>query len=224
MNARFEGFAPDALSFFEGLEADNSKPFWQANKPRYEESIRIPLRALLAELEPEFGEFRTFRPNNDVRFSKNKTPYKTQVGSVAEGEGGAIFYVQLSAAGLMVGSGYYAMASDQLDRFRQAVDDDHRGAEVAKIGAALAAAGYRLGAISELKTAPRGYPKDHPRIELLRRKGLVASREFAPAPWLHTRRAKDRIVKTWRDARTLNDWLDAHVGPSELPPEDAMRW
>lgn len=224
MSDRFTGFPPEALTFFEGLEADNSKPYWQANKPRYEQAVRGPLLALLGELAPEYGDFHTFRPHKDVRFSKDKTPYKTNTGSVAEGEGGTTYYVQFSAAGLTVGSGYYAMAADQLDRFRRAVDDDHRGTEVAALGAALVRAGYTLGAINELKTAPRGYPKDHPRIELLRRKGLIAMRSFAPAPWLHTRRAKDRVVQAWRDAAPLSAWLDTHVGPSELPPEELERW
>lgn len=224
MTERFRGFPPDALAFYEELEADNSKPFWQANKARYESAIRGPLAALLAELEPEFGTFHTFRPYNDVRFAKGRPPYKTATGSLAEGEGGTVHYVQLSATGLMVGAGYYHMASDQLARFRTAVDDEHRGAELVALAAPLTRAGYELSAIDELKTAPRGYPKDHPRIEFLRRKGLVAMRKLPAGPWLHTAGAKKKIVDTWRGAAGLSAWLDTHVGPSELPPEDAERW
>jgi hypothetical protein len=73
-----------------------------------------------------------------------------------------------------------------------------------------------------LKTAPRGYPRDHPRIELLRSKSLAAMRSWPPAKWLGTKAAADRILSVWRGAAPMNDWLDAHVGPSTEPPDD--RW
>ena len=79
---------------------------------------------------------------------------------------------------------------------------------------------YSIGAIDTLKTAPRGYPKDHPRIELLRRKGLIAMREFGAPKWIHTAGAAKRIRDTWTGVADLCAWLDAHVGPSTLPPDD----
>lgn len=225
---RFSGFPREALGFYTALEADNSRTFWKANKPTYGATVRAPMEALLAEVDAEFGPFHIFRPYVDVRFSKNKAPYKTHIGAFSESEGGAGFYVQLSASGLLVASGYYAMAPDQLDRFRRAVDDDARGSELAGLVAAAskrgASAGFSIGAISELKTAPRGYPKDHPRIELIRRKGLMGARSWEPAAWLHTAKALDRIVAGWRDFAPVNEWLDTHVGPSTLPPEDAERF
>src|SRR5687768_14079620 len=125
----FTGFPPAALTFYEELADNNTRAWWQSNKARYERDVKAPMTALLAELE-EFGPFNVFRPFNDVRFAKNKAPYKLNIGAVGETEGGAIDYVQLSAEGLMAGSGYYSMASDQLDRFRRAVDDARLGAEV----------------------------------------------------------------------------------------------
>lgn len=217
---RFTGFPADAFAFYEALLADNSKVFWHANKARYHVSVRAPMEAFLALVDDEFGPFHIFRPYVDVRFSKNKSPYKTHIGAFGESEGGAGFYVQLSASGLLVAAGYYAMASDQLDRFRRAVVDDARGAEVQSLVRAAEKAGYSMGAIGELKTAPRGYPKDHPRIALLRRKGLMGSRTWEPAAWMHTARAHERVVSAWRGLADLNDWLDTHVGPSTLPPDD----
>lgn len=173
------GIPPDALVFYEQLEADNSKTFWDANRQRFKEVVRLPVEELAAELA-DYGDFHIFRPHNDLRFSKNKPPYKTHQGAYTESEGGAGFYFQLSAAGLMCGVGYYAMAKDQLERFRAAVADDATGAEIEAIVAALAPRGYAVGAIGELKTAPRGYPKDHPRIDLLRRKGLMVSKLNRP--------------------------------------------
>ena len=215
----FTGFSQEALDFFDGLAADNSKPYWVANKAVFDVQVKGAMVALLDELS-EFGPFNIFRPYNDVRFAKGRPPYKEQIGAVGEREGGAIYYVQLSTAGLMIGSGYYAMAADQLDRFRTAVLDDHRGEEIAAISSALQKKGYSIGAIGELKTAPRGYAKDHPRIELIRRKGLTAFRSWEPGAWLHTRAVVKRVRDSWNATGDLNDWLDAHVGPSTLPPPD----
>jgi uncharacterized protein (TIGR02453 family) len=219
----FRGWPPDALDFYRELELDNSKSYWQANKARYEEGVKAPFEALMADLDEEFGPMRMFRPYRDVRFSKDKSPYKTSAAAVGEREGGASYYLHLSAAGLYVGSGYYHMAADQLVRFRDAVDDDRTGAELEKVCAAMTKNGQQLDAVDELKSAPKGYSKDHPRIGLLRRKGLHAGRSFEPAGWLHTAKAEERIIGTWRDAEPMNAWLDAHVGPSELPPDERPR-
>ncbi len=217
----FAGFPADSLEFYAALEADNSKVFWQANKARYEASVRGPMESLLAAVDGEFGPFHIFRPYNDVRFSKNKAPYKTAIGAVSESQGGSTYYVQFSGRGLMAGCGLYHMASDQLDRFRRAVDDDARGSELVAIVQTAEKAGYTIGAMEELKTAPRGYPKDHPRISLIRRKGLIASRSWPVVGWLHTRKAGDRVVDCWRSNHAVTGWLDTHVGPSTLPPPDA---
>ncbi len=218
--ARFSGFPADAFAFYEGLEADNSKAFWQANKERYKDVVRGPMDALLALVDVEFGPFHVFRPYVDVRFSKNKAPYKTHIGAYGESEGGAGFYVQVSASGMLAATGYYAMASDQLDRFRRAVDDEARGTELEGLVRQAEKGGFSIGAISELKTAPRGVPKDHPRIALLRRKGLMGSKTWTPATWMHTAKSADRVVAVWRAFAPVNEWLDAHVGPSTLPPDD----
>lgn len=215
----FTGIPAAALEFYERLEADNSKAFWEANKATFREVVRQPVEELSEALD-RYGPFHLFRPHNDLRFSKNKPPYKTHQGAYGESEGGAGHYFHLSAQGLMCGTGYYAMAKDQLARFREAVAADATGGEIESIVADLRRKKFSIGAIGELKTAPRGYPKDHPRIELIRRKGLMASKEFGAPKWLHTKQAATRISDVWEDARPMNDWLDAHVGPSTLPPDD----
>ena len=135
-------------------------------------------------------------------------------------EGGAGHYFHLSAEGLMCGTGYYSMAKDQLERFCAAVDDERTGAEIDGIVADLAEQRYEIGAISELKTAPRGYPKDHPRIVLIRRKGLMMSKDFGAPKWIHTKQVAAKIRGVWLAAGDMNTWLDANVGPSTLEPED----
>jgi uncharacterized protein (TIGR02453 family) len=213
----FTGIPATAIDFYQRLDADNSKLFWEANKTTFVESVREPMRALCDELA-EFGPFHMFRPHNDLRFAKGKPPYKTHQGAYGESEGGAGFYVQLSAGGLMAGTGYYAMAKDQLERFRDAVCADATGAEIAAIVARLPTT-YSVGAISELKSAPRGVPKDHPRIELLRRKGLMVSNAFGAPKWLQTKQAAQKVRTFWLSAADLNGWLDANVGPSTLAPD-----
>ncbi len=219
----FRGIPEAAFSFYESLHADNSRSFWQANKATYLREVRGPVDELLAELD-EFGPFHVFRPYQDVRFATNRPPYKEHLGAYGETEGGAGYYLQVSAEGLMAAAGYYAMASDQLDRFRRAVDATATGGELETIVRALASGGHELGAISELKTAPRGWPRDHPRIELLRRKGLMASRRWPVASWMHTRSVVRRVRDAWTATAEMNDWLDRHVGPSTLAPDDAERW
>ena len=208
----FTGWKVEALEFFEGLEVDNSKAYWQRHKDVYDTIVRAPMEELLAELEPEFGEGRIFRPYRDVRFSRDKSPYKTAIGATV-GEG----YIQVDARGLAVGSGTWEMASDQLERYREAVADDASGDELTRIVSSARAKKLDVHGHDVLKTAPKGYPKDHPRIELLRYKGLIAWREWPAGAWLGTKRAKDRIVGFLEQAQPLVDWLQTNVGDSTLP-------
>jgi uncharacterized protein (TIGR02453 family) len=208
----FRGWPAEALEFFEGLEADNSKTYWQRNRGIYDRLVRAPMEALLEDLAPDWGEGRIFRPYRDIRFSADKSPYKTNIAAVV-GDG----YVQLTAEGLGAGCGMYEMAPDQLDRYRKAVAEDRSGGELGAMVTAARAAGLDVTAHDVLKTAPRGYPRDHPRIELLRYKGLITWREWTAGAWLGTRRAKDRLVEFFRQSRPISEWLGAHVGPSTLP-------
>ena len=207
----FQGWTDAILDFFEGLEADNSKSYWQAHKTVYDQQVLAPMQALLAELTDEFGEAKVFRPNRDIRFSADKTPYKTQIGATLAGHG----YVQLSANGLAVASGTYSFTTDQLVRYRRAAALDLPGEALAKVADDARDAGLTITAASTLRTAPRGYPKDHPRIELLRMKGLVTWKQWPVEPWLATAKAEDRVVSVLRASVPLVQWLNVHVGASE---------
>ena len=218
--ATFRGWPDAAFDFYARLELDNSKAFWQANRAIYDEAVRAPFDALSDLIESEYGRLRVFRPYRDVRFSKDKAPYKTAAGAVTEGADGSIYYVQVSALGLFVGCGYYHMASDQLERWRAAVDAKPSGSAIVKVVDALRKGRLEIGAMDTLKTAPRGYPRDHPRVELLRMKGLTAGTSFPVAKWMHTAGAAKRIVAVWTDCAPMNLWLARHVGPSVLPPPE----
>jgi uncharacterized protein (TIGR02453 family) len=216
--SRFTGFPPDALDFFLELEGNNDRPWWQANKERFDVSVAEPMRALLDQLGPEFGSFKVFRMNRDVRFSADKSPYKTAHAAVSYGAGGIATYLQISANGLYAGGGMYHMATDQLERFRRAVADDTNGVELETALAAAQRARIDIAAAEPpLKTAPRGWPKDHPRITLLRMRGLITGRELGTPAWLHTSRAAGEVAKVWRGGAPVNAWLDANVGASEEP-------
>jgi uncharacterized protein (TIGR02453 family) len=212
----FRGWKAEAIEFYEGLEADNSRTYWQAHKADYEALVLQPMQDLLAELADDFGEGNIFRPYRDVRFSADKSPYKTNIAAMV----GGIGYLQFSADGLAAGSGYWMMANDQLDRYRRAVADDVTGPAVSAIAAKAAKAGMQVTAHESLKSAPRGYPKDHPRIDLLRLKGLITWREWPVAAWMGTAKAKDRVVGFLRDSAPLRAWLDDNVGASTLPPPE----
>lgn len=206
----FRGWPSEALEFYEGLAADNSKTYWTAHKAFYEAQVHEPMGELLAALEPEFGPGKIFRPYRDVRFSPDKSPYKTHLGAWLEAGG----YLQLSADGLAAGCGMYEMAPDQLDRYRRAVADGRTGAELTAVIAAVEHARITVHGHGSLKTAPRGYPKDHPRVDLLRHRGLTTWKQWPAAAWLGTAAAKTRIVDFLRASRPLREWLDLNVGPS----------
>ena len=208
--AGFSGWPPEALAWFEGLEADNSRAWFQANKATYDRCVRAPLEALVAELEPAFGEVKIFRPYRDVRFSADKSPYKTQASAIV-----GPYYVQLSADGLLAGAGYHHMASDQLARYRAAVGADGSGEELAGLVETLERGGYGVAGGELLRSAPRGFQRDHPRIRLLRHKGLSAYKLWPPAPWLHTAAVKGELTTAWLAMAPMVAWLEREVGPPE---------
>ncbi len=218
-NEVFPGFPDTAQDFFVGLAADNSKDYWQANRQRFETEIREPMTALAAALEPHVGSLRLFRMNRDVRFSKDKSPYKTQQGALHDRANGGVFYLHLDADGLLVASGDHVMARDQLGRFRDMVADDRTGPAFLEVIDTLTADGLTVGGgiRDPLKTAPRGYAKDHPRIAWLRWKGAVAGRRIDDADRLASPDLVDEIVRFHDASAPLLKLLDRHVGPSSEP-------
>ena len=215
----FRGWPPAALTWLAGIEAHNSRDWFQANRDVYDEAVRQPFLSLLAEVEDEFGEGKMFRPHRDTRFSSDKRPYKTvAAASIHRADGGGGYYLQLGRDRLLVGGGLYAPARDQLGRARAAVADDRSGPKLGVIARRLARSGVSLMQDGALRTAPKGHPADHRRIALLRLVHYAAIRPEPPRRWLHTREAKSRIVSTWRTLDPLLEWLAVHVGPSELSP------
>lgn len=205
----FTGFPEAAFDFYDDLEIDNSKVYWEANKQTYTDAVLDPMRRLTAALAEEFGEPKVFRPHRDVRFSKDKSPYKTHQGAFITTGPATGYYVELAAPGFRVGAGFYDASPERLAALRGAIDDDRRGRELERIVAALAADGWEIGG-QRLKTAPRGWSVDHPRIELLRHKTLTAMRGYGFDPIIHTPDLVDRIRGHWRETTPLLDWMERH--------------
>jgi uncharacterized protein (TIGR02453 family) len=206
----FTGFPAEAIDWFHGIEANNTRPWFQEHRAMYDRAVRHPLESLLEDVSAEFGEAKVFRPNRDTRFSADKSPYKTSAAASIPAPGGG-YYLSLSADGLMAGAGMYMMDAEQLTRFREAVDAARTGNALVGMLEKLHADGYEAGGHDELKSAPRGYAKDHPRVDLLRMKGLVVWKEHPVRKWLQTPAAKERVVDVWRAAGPVLAWLGRNV-------------
>jgi uncharacterized protein (TIGR02453 family) len=211
MTTGFTGFSEAALDFYDDLEMDNTKTFWEAHKEIYLESVKAPMIALTAALEPEFGQVKVFRPFRDVRFAKDKTPYKTNQGAFV-GVGPACgWYVEIAARGVRTGAGFYDAGAAALGRIRASIADDATGKQLQRILAKLAKAGFTVDG-DRLKTAPRGYDADHPRIELLRHRSLTVAKDYGFEPIVHTPELLDAVRADWKAARPLVEWVGARLG------------
>jgi uncharacterized protein (TIGR02453 family) len=218
----FAGFAPEAFAWFAGLEAENTREWFAAHRDTYEDAVRGAFEAMLLELADDLGgDVKLFRQHRDVRFSADKSPYKTRTYGLIHDrpENRPTLYAQISATGLFAGSGYYRLAADQLARFRDAIADDRTGPALeAAVAHAEAAGAETYGEV--LKTAPRGYPRDHPRIALLRHKALVGGARLEPGDdGIGREAALEHAHATWAACEPLNAWLDEHVGGSDPPVE-----
>ena len=202
----FAGFPVAALDFYDDLEVDNTRAYWEKHKDVYTESVKAPMAALCAALAPEFGEAKVFRPYRDVRFAKDKTPYKTHQGAFVPAGPATGWYVEVSARGVRTGAGFYEASSPRLAAIRAGLDDDLRGAELERRRAGLEAEGWDVGG-DRLKTTPRGYSADHPRIGLLRHRSMTVGRSHGFEPVVHTPELLDVVRDDWRALRPFVEWV-----------------
>lgn len=204
----FDGFRPAAFDWFAGLEADNSRDWFHAHRAAYDAEVRGPLEELLQELAGDAPVWIA-RPNRDLRFAKDKSrPYKDRCYGTIDGR----LYAQISGEGLFAGTGAYSMSSEQLSRYRAAVDDEASGRTLVDIVSSLETDGIEtFGAV--LRTAPRGFTTDHPRAELLRHKLLIAGASVVPdaSGGLGRDAALDHLRDTWTACAPLLAWLDEHA-------------
>ncbi|GAA2055383.1 DUF2461 domain-containing protein [Catenulispora yoronensis] len=215
---RFAGFADEAYDFYLGLVADNSKSYWTEHKAVYERTVREPMQALLDQLAPTFrAEPSMFRPHRDIRFSKDKSPYKTHQAGFLSAARGVGYYLSLGIDGLTIGGGFYTLDREQTKRFRAAVDNDATGPELVTIVAKLEKHGFTIGG-DQVRTRPRGVPADHPRLDLMRREYLTAGRDIDPSE-AATPTFATTLKKDWQAMTPLVEWVMANAAPSLQEPE-----
>lgn len=220
--ARFTGFGPAATDWFVALGHDNSRAYWAATQDVWRRDVRVPLEALLEEVAGDGPERpKLFRPHRDLRFARDAGPLKSATGGYVPAADGspAVRYVELSARGLMAATGYHRLAPDQLERYRAAAAGS-AGADLEAALAAVRAAGLEVGG-EVLKGTPRGVARDHPHVALLRHKSLTVAGWMPPGEALETRAPLAFAERAWADAAPVVAWLDRHVGPTRLDPEEA---
>jgi uncharacterized protein (TIGR02453 family) len=209
----FAGFSDAAYDFYAGLLMDNSKSYWTAHKHVYEDAVRAPMQTLLDSLAAEFdAEVSLFRPYRDIRFSKDKSPYKIHQGAFLDKAPGVGYYISLGAEGVHIGGGFHAHDRDQTARYRAAVDDAEGGSALVGIVARLEKQGFAIGG-EQVRTRPRGVPADHPRLDLMRREFVTAGRpiDVSEADGAALRSV---VRKDWRKLTPLVEWVMEHAPPT----------
>lgn len=209
----FTGIPREAVDFYAELEHNNNREWWLANKARHDELVKQPFEALAAEVGPAFGETKVYRPYRDVRFSHDKTPYKTHQGLFAKATAHGGWYLHLDANGISLGGGTWWLAPEQLQRFRAAVAD-LPGVQLEAVLRELTDAGYTVGG-DQLATRPRGVPADAPRLDLLRRKAISVQLALGTPEWMSTPEMAEYLRDGWDEVRPLNEWIHDFVGESE---------
>jgi uncharacterized protein (TIGR02453 family) len=230
---RFEAFRPEALRFLRGLERNNRRDWFERHRPTYEREIRDPMRALveemdvrLARLAPELvGDPKRsiFRIHRDVRFSADKSPYKTNAacqfyhcdagrgaGQDAEGAGAGLYF-QIARGECFVAGGMWMPARASLDRIREAIADAPDDFEDL-----LGAPGFRrrfrkLDREAQLKRMPRGFEETHPAAGWLRYRSFTATRMMTERE-IESRRLPDILARDFAALVPLVRWLNAAIG------------
>lgn len=222
--AAFEGFADTRCKFFHELSKNQDREWFQAHKEIFERGWNQPMAALLAEVvkdidrafpDCDLGQPKLFRIYRDVRFGKDKSPYKTHIGghimarsrraeSVTEVPMALYFQAGTET---FAAAGQYMMSSEALTRFRAAVADPKRGPALQKILSRLQQKGFEPGAFEMMANVPRGYGPDHPRADLLRHKGLMVRFPKVPTALMTKPALRTWLSEHIRLAAPLVRWL-----------------
>lgn len=207
----FHGFGKDFVKYYLTLEEHNNREWFHANRAMYDTNVAFPLKALAGELETDYSPVKVFRPYRNVRFWPDLPPLNEHASLIANTVGNAAYYVRIDADGLLLGCGTWQPTKNQLTTFRQLADSDSGAKEIRKVLAKVKKAGFELTTENALKSAPRGFDKDHPHIDLLRLKSLALSQHWAPEPWLYSRECLMHITTAWKAASPWVDWLRANL-------------
>jgi len=225
----FQGFPASGLAFLRGLHDHNDRDWFEAHRSAWDGEI-VPAMldwcaALAGRLRdampgltfvPRVGG-SLYRLNRDIRFSRDKRPYKTHVAALlwdgAEKHDAPGLYLHVSAEEVIFGGGIYAFEEARLDRWRKLL---HTPPSLARLESALAAAkkaGLRQEISERLQRAPRGFDPEGPLSELSKYKGLTVGKRWKPAAWLHTAEALDRAEAAARGYAPLHAWMRDELCP-----------
>jgi uncharacterized protein (TIGR02453 family) len=224
--AHFNGFPQDAITFFEEITIFNAKEWFEENKVRFQESVQQPAQTFVAALGERLqslspglqystslnGGGSIMRIYRDVRFSKDKTPYKTNLGIAWwEGPGKKMeepgYYFHLDRNGAWIAGGMYIFPPATLAIYRKAVDYPQRGKALTEALAAAEKAGLRIDGSGAYSRVPTGYDKDHPRGELLKQKGIVAVSPGIGVPTITSSALVDLCFDYAKAILPLHQWL-----------------
>lgn len=224
----FRGFEREALQFFHELSVEMNREWFEANKDRYKRLWVEPMTALLADVAGalarsyapvKLGAPKLFRIHRDVRFSKDKTPYKTHAAGMLPlhakkpVDGGATaLYLHLGVEDEYLGSGTYFFDDKQIVRWRKLVAANPSGTEIAALVKRLRGRGYEVGGHDDYKKVPKGFAPDHPRADMLRMRGLTAAFPAIPRGLIHKPAFADWIIEHGRATAPLVGWLYKRVG------------
>jgi len=207
------GIPAEAFEFYEHLAADNTRAFWADHKDEYARDVRQPLQELADSIAPDFGPAHLYRPYRDMRFSRDKTPYKDHQGCVFEADNGLGWYLQVSAVGFMVAGGWHSSTPVQVKRYREHILESG-AVDLRAAMRAVTRSGFEIDG-ERLKTRPRGVAEDSPDLDLLRHRTLHATRMWEPAAWMGTRRLQTTVHKAFEKMRPMLVVLADIVGPAE---------
>jgi uncharacterized protein (TIGR02453 family) len=227
MGERFSGFDRDAIQFFHELGHEMNRDWFEANKDRYKERWVLPMTALLEQVSSaiasaykprKVGAPKLFRIHRDVRFSKDKTPYKTHASGMLPLhakrpiDGGATaLYLHLGADEEYVGAGIYFFDDKQLPRWRKLVAAPKTGAELVKLVGKLRKAGYTVGGHEDYKKVPKGFAPDHPRAEYLKMRGLTVGFPEIPRGLVHKPAFAQWLIKHAKASAPLVAWMSKNL-------------
>jgi uncharacterized protein (TIGR02453 family) len=219
----FEGFADPNAKFFKQLAKNQDRAWFQAHKAEFEAGWQNPMNELLAEVYAgvdsaykhcDLDQPKLFRIYRNMRFSKDKIPYKTHVGGIIptkrQGKVTEVpmaLYVHVGEPHSFAAAGHYMMDARMLDRFRSTVADDKRGRELDKILSSLTKTGFVVGSHDSYKRVPKGYDPEHPRAEHLKRKGLTVSFPPMPKGILASAKLRTFLITHAKAATPLVEWL-----------------
>ena len=186
----FDQLIPDARTFLSELHANNTRDWFMENKARYDSQLKGPSEVLLDVLASDLQQItgqhvspKLFRQQRDIRFSKDKTPYKTHLHMlwhVGEGLGRTAFYFGIELDRIVLGGGCMGMEKDKLVAYRKRVSGA-KGKDLMRAISDAGRSGIRFSE-PELKRVPAPFPADHPQGDLLRHKSLTFWKDLPHQP------------------------------------------